>query len=288
MEALSPAGSWSSGDSASSGLLDFDADRAAGLLTMSILEGDLAQVQSLIEAGVSVAEHDTWVLYYACLEGLDMVQALLASPRIDFNIPVPELEGDTILHLILRTAPDHFRDCKKDIVKILIQNGVNPLQRDRHGDTALHILAGDVADGASGDTELLNYLLGDSGTISGDTGLGNIQMECRAHIDCQNDSPYQNTPLIVAVLYNHVACVRLLLEHGADPQILGEGGYSALDFATEREYAEAAGFLVSQMLKRGGKGEEAEARGGSIEISEGEKSPDISKGGDRQGLNGKR
>lgn len=124
MEALSPAGSWSN---SSPRLLDFDADRATGLLTTSILNGDLEQIQSLIEAGASVTEHHTWVLYYTCLEGLDIVQALLASPRIDFNIPVPELEGDAILHLILRTSPSHFRGCKKDIVKILIQNGVNPL-----------------------------------------------------------------------------------------------------------------------------------------------------------------
>jgi RNA polymerase primary sigma factor len=43
-----------------------------------------------------------------------------------------------------------------------------------------------------------------------------------------------NTPLIVAAAYNHAAACRLLLEHGVDPDIENDGGYSALDVARLR------------------------------------------------------
>jgi ankyrin repeat protein len=172
-----------------------------------------------------------------------MIQALLASPYIDFNFAIPELEGDTVLHLVLRTSPDRFRDSKGDIFKILIQNGVNPLQCDRLGDTALHILAG-----CAGSIELLKYLLGEPSTTSTNPILENLQSNCRRHINLQNS--YKNTPLGVAVLYNCMDSIELLLSHGADPNIDGDGGHSALDFATKRQYIEASTLLKSciQML----------------------------------------
>ena len=43
-----------------------------------------------------------------------------------------------------------------------------------------------------------------------------------------------NTPLIVAAANNHAAACRLLLEHGVDPDIENDGGYSALDVARLR------------------------------------------------------
>ena len=117
--------SWSSGYSSCSTLVDEGVNSAEDLLVMSILEGDLARVNCFIDAGTWITEGYTWVLYYACLNGLDMLQALLASPYIDFNFQMPELDGDAILHLILRTPPHQFRDRKPDIVRVLIQNGVN-------------------------------------------------------------------------------------------------------------------------------------------------------------------
>lgn len=109
--------------------------------------------------------------------------------------------------------------------------------------------ANTLSNGVSGGFELLRHLLGDPDTTSTDPALENLQSKCRAHINRQNDHRYGNTPLVVAVLYNYVDCIRLLLEHGADPRIPGEGGYSALDFATKRQYTEAAGLLKAHMFK---------------------------------------
>jgi hypothetical protein len=245
--AQSPTNSWSSGYSSSSTLFDEDSPREE-LLVTSIMIGDLAQVQSLVASGTFITDRHTWVLYYACLQGTDMIKALLTSPYIDFNFAMPELEGDAILHLVLRTSPERFRDRRDDIVKLLVQNGVNPLQCDRLGDTALHILAGYP----SGSIELLRYLLGEPGTIPTDLVVENLQSACRAHINLQNN--YGNTPLVVAILYNHVDCVGLLLSQGADTKICGEGGYSALDFAIERQYIEADTLIRRHMLKVESKG----------------------------------
>jgi ankyrin repeat protein len=95
--------------------------------------------------------------------------------------------------------------------------------------------------------ELLRYLLGEPGTTTTNIVLGNFQSVCRAHINLQNN--YGNTPLIVAVLYNHVDCIGFLLDHGADITIRGEGGFSALDFAIKRHCIEADMLLRSHADK---------------------------------------
>jgi hypothetical protein len=240
--------SWSSGYSSCSTLVDTSVNSLEELLVMSILDGDLARVRSLIDAGTWVSEGYTWVLYYACLNGLDMLQALLASPYIDFNFAMPELDGDAVLHLVLRTPPHRFRDRKRDIVRFLVQNGINPLQCDRLGDTALHILAGIPPYGPSGSIELLRYLLGDPNETSTDMALQNLQTTCRAHINLQNE--YKNTPLVVATLYGYVDCVGLLLQYGADPGVRGEDGCSALDLAMRRQQIVAVELLKSYQSYR--------------------------------------
>jgi hypothetical protein len=235
---VSPTSSWSSGYSACSTLFASDAEEEE--LVTSIMTRDIAQVRSLTEAGTSITERNTWVLYHACLKGVSMVQVLLASSFIDFNTSMVELQGDATLHLVLRTPADRFYDPKVDVVKLLVRKGVKPLQRDRLGDTALHILAGDATDES---TELLGYLFGDAQMGSADTAPEDVQIECRAQVNLQNDPRYNNTPLVIAVLYNHLNCIKLLLDYGADPQICGEGGYSAIEFAQKRQLTEALRLL---------------------------------------------
>lgn len=238
----SPTSSWSSGCSSSSTILD-EGSPSEELLITSIMTGHLAQVRLLIADGTFITDRYTWALYYACLNGRDMIEALLRSPHIDFNFAMPELEGDSLLHLVLRTSPDRFRHHKDAIIKLLIRNGVNPLQCDRLGDTALHILAGH----SSGSIELLKHLLGEPGNGFTDLALGNLQAACRAHINVQNN--YGNTPLVVAVLYNHIDYISLFLSYGADTKICGEWGCSALDFATIRQYNEAETLLRRHIFK---------------------------------------
>ncbi|KAH8762063.1 hypothetical protein F5883DRAFT_646850 [Diaporthe sp. PMI_573] len=47
-------------------------------LAMAVLSGDIDHVRALVRIGVGMSGQHRWVLYHACLQGLDMVQELLA------------------------------------------------------------------------------------------------------------------------------------------------------------------------------------------------------------------
>ncbi|KAG5744261.1 hypothetical protein H9Q70_013028 [Fusarium xylarioides] len=49
--------------------------------------------------------------------------------------------GDRVFHFLLRTSPDRFSSSKLEVIKKLLQLGVDPLEPDRFGNTALHIAA---------------------------------------------------------------------------------------------------------------------------------------------------
>lgn len=211
-------------------------------LASNILARDAQRVRLLLDLGITLIRPHTWVLYDACLCGLEMLHLLLFGSNIDFNIPLTQGGGDTILHFVLRTPQERFRDSKEDIVKLLLRTGTNPFRCDQLGDTAFHLLAGDTRPAGSS-TEggrLLKLLLED---------CPELQEPCLSSIDNKND--FGDTPLIIAVLYNNIECAQLLLKHGADPYKLGEYGMTALDYAVEREYTEIAGLLLGHMTGRG-------------------------------------
>ncbi|KAJ0123538.1 hypothetical protein J7T55_012003 [Diaporthe amygdali] len=176
---------------------------------------------------------------------------------IDFNVPLAQGGGDTVLHFVLRTPRERFQDSKEDIVKLLLRTGTNPLRCDRMGDTALHLLAGDTrpAGSLTEGSRLLRLLL---------EGCPELREPCSGSIDKKND--FGDTPLFVAILHNNIECARLLLKHGADPHELGEYGMTALDFAVERAYTEIAVLLLSHMTNR--EQEEREAAGNETPAGE--------------------
>eukprot|EP00792_Barthelona_sp_PAP020_P006697 TRINITY_DN3058_c1_g3_i1.p1 TRINITY_DN3058_c1_g3~~TRINITY_DN3058_c1_g3_i1.p1 ORF type:complete len:281 (+),score=54.78 TRINITY_DN3058_c1_g3_i1:577-1419(+) len=64
-------------------------------------------------------------------------------------------------------------------------------------------------------------------------------------IDCRDKE--ERTPLYYAAWTNHVNCIKLLLDNGADINAVKQGGYTALYIACQRNYVEA----VEYLLKRG-------------------------------------
>lgn len=240
----SPATSWSSGFS-SAPTLAADGGRVkiaeSAALASNILARDTQRVRLLLDLGITLIKAHTWVLYDACLCGLEMLHLLLFGSDIDFNIPLAQGGGDTILHFVLRTPQERFRDSKEDIVRLLLRTGTNPFRCDQLGDTAFHLLAGNTTPvGSSTEgSRLLRLLLED---------CPELQEPCLSSINNKND--FGDTPLIIAVLYNNIECAQLLLEHGADPFKLGEYGMTALDYAEEREYEEITGLLLGHMTDR--------------------------------------
>lgn len=177
-----------------------------------------------------------------------MLHLLLRNGDIDFNILLLQDRGDTLLHFVLCTPREQFHDNKEDVVKLLLRTGVSPLQRDRLGDTALHLLAGDnrPAESSIDGGRLLLFLL---------DGLPELLKPILASINSKNN--YSDIALVVATLYNNIKYIRLLLRHGANPYEPGENAMTALDFTMQRGYGDITELLLNHIVE--GKREQQEA-----------------------------
>lgn len=196
-------------------------DHESSVLAMAILAGDIAEVISLINVGVTLSEHYHWTLYQACMQGEDMVRILLGS-NCNQIIPVND---HFILHYVLRTPSARFPGGKADIVSALLEYGTNPFGQDRLGENALHILAGIPEDV---ELDLLRVLLAVDGPRP--------WLEARNH--------YGDTALVTAVLSQNHSAARMLLEVGADPNAQGEFGSTAAECASRRHDADMVVLLA--------------------------------------------
>lgn len=191
-------------------------------LAMGILSGDTDRVRMLVNIGVTLSTTHHWVLYQACVEDVEMLQAVVAGRGVTLDAVVPGAHGDCLLHYILRTPSTRFSSDKTSVVKVLLENGAEPFAHDRHGDTSLHILAG------------MN---------SEDHALFSLFLQPSIHTYINRRNRYGDTALIIAVIYDHYDAARALLEFGADPNARGEGGKTAMDFALQYGNSGMAGLL---------------------------------------------
>lgn len=70
-----------------------------------------------------------------------MIAALMASSEISFNVSIPNDGGEAVLHYVLRTPAPHFVGTKTDAIRMLLENGAEPFERDNLGESGVHILA---------------------------------------------------------------------------------------------------------------------------------------------------
>lgn len=181
---------------------------------MAILGGDTAQVESMVNLGARLSAEHHWILYQACLQGTDMLKAVLRNAPSNTDLDLSP-NGDSILHLALRTPARRFGTEKVKVAELLFDNGADPFRQDRLGETALHILAAMPADE---EIELLRTLLDGSGPIP--------------YLNQQN--MYGDTALIIAVTSYNIDAARLLLAVGADPNMKGEYGNTAYQYAYQQ------------------------------------------------------
>jgi Ankyrin repeats (3 copies)/MATH domain len=71
-----------------------------------------------------------------------------------------------------------------------------------------------------------------SGTNSGSMDVLNLLLASGA--DCNSCNKWKETPLLIAANNGHKTAVEALLEHGADPSLCSEAGWSALTFAAHK------------------------------------------------------
>jgi hypothetical protein len=204
----------------------YDNDVPSETPAYAVVSCNLTQVMELAASGAYERPSDAWTIYEACLQGHLMIQALSTNAALDLNPVILGQMGDRVFHFLLRTSPNRFSGGKLEVINKLLQHGVDPLETDRFGNTALHIIA-ELPEYQQSD-QLMSLLLGsDAPRI--------IQTSCLTNIDSRNglhdEAKSGNTALHVAVHHNNEACVKTLLEGGANPHLRGVANKTPLCLA---------------------------------------------------------
>jgi hypothetical protein len=146
---------------------------------------------------------------------------------------------------------------RTDIVKDLLEKGIDPNLTTRDGDTAL------IAAANQGQVEVLNLLLERGASINKKNGNGlaalmmaasegrtdavRLLAERRGEINIKTKDGI--TSLMIASLNGHYEAVEVLLLSGADPNAKTKDGNTALGAALYGEHAEVAELLVAYGAK---------------------------------------
>ncbi|KAH8661762.1 ankyrin repeat-containing domain protein [Ilyonectria robusta] len=213
-------------------------------LIHAVLAGNVARVQHLSMRNFSIPAADSWVIYQACLQGLEMMRALSMNPMSKLNRVMPWQMGDRTLHFLLRTPSDQFLGTKICAISFLIQNGAHPLEQDRQGNNALHILAEISTQSDADGVGIMRVLLDktERAFIS-----KSIRDACLSKIDSRN-IPLEDgegcTALMTAVMCDNAGCVQTLLEHGASPHLVGPLYQPPLYFAVSKNFVTVAKLLL--------------------------------------------
>ncbi|KAH6869651.1 ankyrin repeat-containing domain protein [Thelonectria olida] len=213
-------------------------------LVHGVLAGNVARVRHLSILGFTIPAVDSWVVYEACLQSVKMMHALSMNPRSKLNRVMPWQMGDRNIHFLLRTPSGRFLGSKMAAIAFLIQNGAHPLERDRLGNTALHILAEVPTQSDADGFGIMKVLLDkeDNGFIS-----KGMREACISNIDSRNiplEASEGSTALMNAVMHGHTECVRVLLEQGANPHLLGPLYQSPLHYAVRRDFLDVVKVLL--------------------------------------------
>ena len=122
------------------------------------------------------------------------------------------LNDGTLLH---RAAASD----RADVIDLLVARKVDINVRSLGGRSAYHGAA------MNGATSALNKLISVDETRVDDVNNNDV------------------TPLMLAAMYGHVECVKLLLLHKSNFRLKNKGGYTALDFARRFNYVVAIKLL---------------------------------------------
>ena len=200
----------------------------------AILNDDAALVRLQVrENAFHIIPADSWMIYEACLKGPHMISALSGAANINMNPELPGQKGDRVLHMLLNTPFKYFVYDKAETITEFLSTGIDPFVPGRGGNTAIHILSGGgvLAQDALGQ-KLLQTLLSEN-------------LLSRSLAALLNDRNFAlNTPLIVAAQADNLPQLQLLLQLGADPNVRGEFGRTALYFAVARNFIDIAETLL--------------------------------------------
>ncbi|TAK92037.1 MAG: ankyrin repeat domain-containing protein [Burkholderiaceae bacterium] len=171
---------------------------------------DARTLQKLLKAGVDPntvdASGDPALIRALKNESLEVVDVLITQRSLNLDQQNPY--GETALMYAAIQG-------RETLVRTLVKLGA---QINQPGWTALHYAA------SMDNTEICRFLL-----------------EQKADVDAL--SPNKTTPLMMAARGRQRANVMLLIEHGANPTLVNETGYTAAAFAARAEDTELAAWL---------------------------------------------
>ena len=223
------------------------------LLHYACQHGSLESVKMLVSAGAGVRvtndEGKTCLHTVAEAGRTEIVRYLVSLPHVDVNQDT--VESDTALHLaVLHVKPDvvqvlidagadiNIQDSEGrsplhtacelgtlDMVKMLVRAGAGVRATDNEGWTCFQLAA------CRGHTETVRYLV------------------CLPEVDVNHGDAGDHTALHLAAVGTHTDAVQVLIDAGADVNILNNDGYSLLHYACEYGALE-----IVKMLVRAGAG----------------------------------
>jgi ankyrin repeat protein len=172
------------------------------------------------------------------------VQTLLGK-GMDPNA-VEAVRGETVMMIALREK-------SMKVFEILLTHADIRLEARAHnGDTALmlasymaNLVAVNKLIDAGAEVNQPGWAALHYAALAGDLKIISILLEHAAYIDAL--SPNKTTPLMMAVRSGKLAAVQLLLDEGADANLINNMGLSALEFAIQLEQKEIAAELRSRL-----------------------------------------
>jgi ankyrin repeat protein len=180
---------------------------------------DASTIKSLLARGfdpnsIEPKRGETGLMIAIREDSKKVIDVLLDAKDIDYEVKARN--GDTALMLACYKP-------NKAVVQALLDREA---EVNRPGWTPLHYAA------AAGDNDIVQMLLDHS-----------------AYIDAE--SPNKTTPLMMAVLNNHIYTVKLLLDEGADATLRNEKGLNAIDIADMYGFNDISEGLKYRLKKAG-------------------------------------
>ncbi|CAI9107949.1 OLC1v1007445C1 [Oldenlandia corymbosa var. corymbosa] len=254
-----------------------DPETKQSAMTLSVESGNIDAVQALIQAGYELdCSVDLFLHDAAAMERLDLLEILcLGYPDLDLDLV--DSKGRTALHmaaiqgnlsmirfLVSSGSDPDVVDCRGwtplhyateeghvQVVEYLLNHSISAKYTiSRDGKTAYDIALeeghsqlynmlylGDVLHSAArrGDIESIQACLAESG------GVANVDLNSRD----QNGW----TPLHRAAFKGKIECVKMLVSHGAQLDIVDEIGYSPIHLAVEAGHMKIATYLLAHGAK---------------------------------------
>ena len=204
-------------------------------LAWAVRQNDMDMASRLIRAGADVKTANRYgvtPLYLACVNGSAPTIELLLKAGADPNATTTE--GETALMTVARTGA-------VDAARVLLDHGAKVDAREEwRGQTALMWAA------AENHPDMMRELIAHGADVNARSAIQHWERQVTAEPREKWLPPGGLTPLLFAARQGSLECAKILVEHGADVNVVDPDGISALVSALINGHFDVAGFLIDK------------------------------------------